>query len=147
VVQVGAEGRAALPLALVDRLEEFPRSTIEQAGGRDVVQYRDSILPLIDVCGAVGFTPNYEQASDSIQVVVFSQGGRMVGLVVERIIDIVQERATVEQHGSRYGMNGSAVLQGLVTDMLDLHQVIGAADPEFFQTVAETADAGSYSHV
>ena len=42
-------GRMAIPLSLVARLEEFPRSALERAGTQDVVQYRDEILPLIDV--------------------------------------------------------------------------------------------------
>src|SRR5262249_36334186 len=42
-------GRMAVPLAQVARLEEFPRSAVEKVGGRDVVQYRDAILPLIHV--------------------------------------------------------------------------------------------------
>ena len=39
-------GRMAIPLSLVARLEEFPRSILERAGTQDVVQYRDEILPL-----------------------------------------------------------------------------------------------------
>src|SRR5262249_49605326 len=42
-------GRMAVPLAQVARLEEFPRSALEKVGPRDVVQYRDDILPLIHV--------------------------------------------------------------------------------------------------
>src|SRR5262249_30650222 len=46
----GADGgRMAIPLAMVARLEEFPRSAIERAGTQEVVQYRDEILPLIHV--------------------------------------------------------------------------------------------------
>src|SRR5262249_38872569 len=33
-------GRMAIPLSLVDRLEEFPRSSIERVGPQEVVQYR-----------------------------------------------------------------------------------------------------------
>ena len=43
----GSAERLAVPLALVDRLEEFPHSQIEQSGRRGVVQYRQQILPLI----------------------------------------------------------------------------------------------------
>ncbi len=147
VVQIGSDGRAALPLSLVDRLEEFPRTSIERAAGREVVQYRDSILPLLDVCGAVGFTPNYETDGDQVQVVVFSNGDRMVGLVVDRIVDIVHDRVTTEQPSSRYGMTGSTVLQGLVTDLLDVHSIIGASEPDFFTHAETTSDSGSYSYV
>ena len=41
------DGRMAMPLSLVARLEEFNRGSVERAEGRDVVQYRGQILPLI----------------------------------------------------------------------------------------------------
>ncbi len=45
--RAGSFERLAVPLSLVARLEEFPRSSIEHAGGRQVVQYRNRILPLV----------------------------------------------------------------------------------------------------
>ncbi len=42
-------GRMAIPLSMVARLEEFPRSALERVGPQDVVQYRDEILPLVNV--------------------------------------------------------------------------------------------------
>ena len=47
IPELQARRRRLLPLALVARLEAFPRSLIERAGGSLVVQYRDRILPLI----------------------------------------------------------------------------------------------------
>jgi two-component system chemotaxis sensor kinase CheA len=43
--RAGSFERLAVPLSLVARLEEFPRSSIEHAGGCQVVQYRNRILP------------------------------------------------------------------------------------------------------
>src|SRR5262249_10732393 len=55
VLLVAAGGsRLAIPLAEVARLEEFPRSAVERAGGRAVVQYRGEILPLVPVARALG---------------------------------------------------------------------------------------------
>ena len=48
--------RMAIPLAVVDRLEEFPHSVVERVGAQDVVQYRDNILPLVDVSRLWGGT-------------------------------------------------------------------------------------------
>ena len=50
-------GRMAIPLSMVARLEEFPRSALEKVGTQHMVQYRDEILPLIDVsrlCVCIG---------------------------------------------------------------------------------------------
>src|SRR5262249_12302304 len=100
-------GRMAIPLALVARLEEFPRSTLERAGPLDVVQYRGEILPLISVArllrqrrrparnrraAAPGRAAGAaEAAGDTVQVVVYAGEGRRVGLVVRSILDIVEE--------------------------------------------------------
>ena len=47
--RTGSFGRLAVPLSLVARLEEFPQSSIEHAGGGQVVQYRERILPLVSL--------------------------------------------------------------------------------------------------
>ena len=47
--RAGSFARLAVPLSLVARLEEFPRSAIEHAGGAQVVQYRNRILPLVSL--------------------------------------------------------------------------------------------------
>jgi two-component system, chemotaxis family, sensor kinase CheA len=49
VFQHGENGRLAVDLALVARLEEFPRDSVEIAANREVVQYRGHIMPLIRV--------------------------------------------------------------------------------------------------
>ena len=43
----GLEGRVAIPLSMVARLEEFPRTVVERAGSQEVMQYRGQIIPLV----------------------------------------------------------------------------------------------------
>jgi two-component system chemotaxis sensor kinase CheA len=129
----GQNARMAIPLSMVARLEEFPRSLVERSGNQDVVQYRGQILPLIQVAN---FLPNAGGApdlGDPVQVVVYSEAGRSVGLVVAKINDIVQETLTVKRGGGRDGILGSAVVQDRVTDFLDVSGVIRAADPTFYE--------------
>src|ERR1700749_5007140 len=52
--RIGANGRMAIPLSLVSRLEEFPAAQVECAAGREVIQYRDQIMPLIRLAAALG---------------------------------------------------------------------------------------------
>jgi two-component system chemotaxis sensor kinase CheA len=129
--RVRKEGRMAISLSMVARLEEFPRDRIERSGGRHVMQYRGRILPLIDLCGVMG-----QQGSENdgpLQVVVYSEQGRSVGLVVDRILDIVEETIAEEPFSAREGVIGSAIIGGQVTDLLDVHGVIRATDPNFFE--------------
>lgn len=120
--RVSAKDRMAIPLAMVARLEEFPGTSIEYSGGQEVVQYRGEILPLISL--AQYFGASSVPQGDPRQVVVFSQDGRSVGLVVEQILDIVNETVTVQRRTRRRGVLGSAVIQGRVTELLDVQAVI-----------------------
>jgi two-component system chemotaxis sensor kinase CheA len=132
--RAGSLERLAVPLALVSRLEEFPRQSIEHAGGREVVQYRNCILPLVSMHEVVEGCVSYGgQPADPLQVVVFNDGNRSVGLVVDEILDIVDEEVTSQHKSSCKGLLCSAVVGKHVVDFLDLGQVIRAADSHWFQ--------------
>jgi two-component system chemotaxis sensor kinase CheA len=129
----GQGTRMAIPLSMVARLEEFPRSSIELSGGLPVVRYRGQILPLIQVSQYLPGTaqPADEDEGAPMQVVVYSENGRSVGLVVGKIDDIVSEVITEKRHAYGNGILGSIVVQDQVTDLLDVHSVIRAFDPSF----------------
>ena len=110
----------AIPLALVARLEEFDRSTVEQSGGGEVVQYRGQIMPLISLNRLLHHRNESLSIEPAMHVVVYSSEGRRYGLVVDRILDIVQEALLVQDSHSRPGVIGSAVIQEKVTELLDL---------------------------
>ncbi|MFA5907760.1 MAG: chemotaxis protein CheW [Vicinamibacterales bacterium] len=126
--QVNGTERMAMPLHLVARLEEFATADIERSGGQEVVQYRGEILPLVSLTRFFGGTANSE--SDPRQVIVFSDHGRSVGLVVDRILDIVTETITPTRSQARSGILGAAVIQQRVTDLLDVAAIVRHALPE-----------------
>ena len=130
--RVGKTARMAIPLSMVARLEEFARDSVEQAAGRQVVQYRGAILPLVDLGRELSLEPTKHEPDDPLQVIVYSEQGRSVGFVVEQILDIVEETITVRHRAARTGVLGSVVVQGKVTDLLDVHGVIRRSDPSFF---------------
>ncbi len=131
--RAGSFERVAVPLSMVARLEEFPQSKIEHAGGRRVVQYRGRILSLASL-GTILEAGAADTASvqDPAQVIVFTDGDRSVGLLVDQILDIVEENITVRRSADRKGLLGSAVIGKKVADLLDLHAVIQAADERWF---------------
>ncbi len=127
--QYGENGRMAIDLSLVARLEEFPRDSIEVAGDHEVVQYRGQIMPLIRVSEVLESKRRRaaEAGEESLHVVVYADKGRSVGLVVDRILDIVEESFVMQPQPERKGLLGSAVIQKRVTDILDVHGLIAAA--------------------
>jgi two-component system chemotaxis sensor kinase CheA len=124
----------AIPLSMVARLEEFQRSEVEFSGGNPVIRYRGQILPLIQVSEHLPIkAPASEtKENDSMQVVVYTEKGRSVGLVVGKIDDIVSEVITEKRHAFGNGILGSIVVQDHVTDLLDVHSIIRSSDPSFF---------------
>jgi two-component system chemotaxis sensor kinase CheA len=129
--RLGAERRMAIPLSMVARLEEFPRSGVERAGQYQVVQYRDHLLPLLRLNELLGETGSAE-ASEALQVVVYSHEDRDVGLVVENIVDIVEESVVVHRRQRPGAVYGTAVIQQKVTDLLDVRALIEGADVLLF---------------
>jgi two-component system chemotaxis sensor kinase CheA len=132
--RAGSFERLAVPLSLVARLEEFPLSAIERAGGGQVVQYRNRILPLVPLRNVLeAGEADLKQMSDPVQVVVLNDGDRSVGMVVDQILDVAEEAVTVRQKSSRKGLLGSAVVGKRVTDFVDLNYVIHTAAETWFQ--------------
>jgi two-component system chemotaxis sensor kinase CheA len=143
--QCGAEGRLAMDLSLVARLEEFKPEMIETAGDAQVVQYRGQIMPLLRVsellfAGGRSGNGKEHDLTTSLQVIVYSEQGRSVGLVVDRILDIVEETIVPQQPSKREGLLGSAVIQQRVTDLLDVRGFVRTANPDFFEAAVAAAE-------
>ncbi|MDQ6523524.1 chemotaxis protein CheA [Nocardioides sp. LHD-245] len=125
VLEVADGRRAALPLAAVARLEEFGRDRVERSGTAEVVQYRDGILPLVRLAAAIGL-PDTSDQGDQISVVVHESGDATgaVGIVIDRVLDVVEVVVDASEVGRRTGVTGSAVVQDRVTDLVDLDAVV-----------------------
>jgi two-component system chemotaxis sensor kinase CheA len=132
-------GRLAIPLPVVARLEEFECTQVQRSGSQLVVQYHDGILPLLHLSGVLPEWLREPQRSEEcdadprsgrIHVVVCTARGRSIGLVVDRILDIVNVSLEGSRVKSREGMLGSVVIQGRV-NKLDVAGIIRAIDPGF----------------
>ena len=127
--------RLALPLEMVARLEEFESHQVETTATGSVVQYRGEIMHLVDLAGQLGL--RHDRADDRpMQVVVYTTGDRSVGVVVDAIYDVVEEVLEIQDGTAARGMLGSAVIQGRVTDVLDVESVLQTAIPALFRSEA-----------
>lgn len=115
VFRTQSEGYRAVPLSLVTRLEEIDLASLERSGGRPVMQYRGRLMAVVPAYGT-GDVPR-----DGIKpVVVFADNDTVVGLVVEEIIDIVEERLDIALATGRSDIIGSAIIRGRATDIIDV---------------------------
>jgi two-component system chemotaxis sensor kinase CheA len=134
---MGTADRMAIPLSMVDRLEEFSPDAIERSAEQEVVQYRGQIMPLIRVSQVLGMAPDQARGDDEpLQVVVYSEQGQSFGLVVDRILDIVEDSLDVQRTVRRDGLLGSAVIQQRVTDLLDVHGIVARTSPARLEQAA-----------
>ncbi len=126
VFRAGTAQPKAVPLGLVTRLEEIAVDKIELSNGRYMVQYREQLMPLVQMAGVT------VQSSGSQPILVFADDGRSMGLVVDEIIDIVEERLNIEVAGSQDGILGSAVIKGQATEVIDVGHFLPMAFADWF---------------
>ncbi|MFM2152718.1 MAG: hypothetical protein RL199_1153, partial [Pseudomonadota bacterium] len=141
VFKVGESDRMAIPLAEVARLEELPTSAIELLSGRSFVQYRGGVMPLVRVSRLVAPDEPPIVDGDKLHIVVHQRGGLNVGLVVDGILDIVEEALHVQTEMARNGVAGCAVVQGRVTEVLSLPDLVAAAAVRSAATVVVATNA------
>ncbi len=126
VFRAGTSQPKAVPLGLVTRLEEIATDKIELSNGRYMVQYREQLMPLVQMADVT------VQTSGAQPILVFADDGRSMGLVVDEIIDIVEERLNIEVAGSKDGILGSAVIKGQATEVIDVGHFLPMAFADWF---------------
>ncbi|MEM7273941.1 MAG: chemotaxis protein CheW [Actinomycetota bacterium] len=107
LLRVG-DSQVGMDLSDVARLEEFKGDQIEQSGHRSVIQYRDTIMPLVDLAQELGYGSC--DRSGSVSVVVYAIGGRDIGLMIGDVLDIVDVAIT--------DPSGCVVARGNVTELI-----------------------------
>ncbi len=124
ILATGSNRRIALPISQVARLEKIDVESIEYTDDREVVQYRGEILPLIRLANALGIEDDFEPVDGLMNIVVYCEKDQSFGLVVNRIVDIVETALELTRHGHRPGLLGSSVIQEHVTDIVDLPAIV-----------------------
>lgn len=138
VFRAGGKEPKAVPLSLVARLEEIDLSTVEASDGRPVVQYRGQLMPLVTINDEYGLGTEGSQP-----VVVFTEGNRTMGLVVDEIVDIVEDEFSVEMIGHRPGLIGTAVVAGKTTDVIDVGYYITRANGDWYTPDSQRLPGGA----
>lgn len=126
--RAGAGAPKAVPLGLVARLENLDAARIERTGDNLVVQYRGTLMPLVPLDAFM--TP---PETGHQPVLVFGDGDRAMGLMVEEILDVVDVPLEMDSAGLRPGFLGSCVVNGKVTDLLDTSYWLKQGQADWFE--------------
>lgn len=126
LVEGPEKARMSIPMLAAVRLETFPLSAIERVGNQELVKYHDRILPLIDLYQVFGGSvPDREE----IAVVVVALSASSVGIVVDRIVDIVEDALSFKGAATRPGVRFCTSIQDQVTEMLDIDAIVEMVNP------------------
>jgi two-component system chemotaxis sensor kinase CheA len=139
--RAGGDTLMAVPLGLVARLEDIPREKIESSCGQPVTQYRGKLMPLV----ALGASADLERSHQP--VLVFADGEHAMGLMVDEIIDVVEDRLHIELAGTRPGMLGTAVIAGKSTDVIDTGYWLTQASQDWFHGNGQQSRRGALPRV
>jgi two-component system chemotaxis sensor kinase CheA len=128
VFRAGSHQPKAVPLSLVTRLEEIDCRKIEISDGRHLVQYRNQLMPLLRID-----TQSNLKQEGAQPILVFSDRGRSMGLVVDEIVDIVEDRLNIEVASEQPGVLGYAVVKGNATEIIDIGFFLPQAFADWFR--------------
>jgi two-component system chemotaxis sensor kinase CheA len=155
----GPDGeRMALPIACVQRLEEFDDAAKEPLAGRFVMQYRGEILPVVALADLLDErrsksrseeAPLRAGATDRVSAVVArGEDGKDVIVEVHRILGIVKVEVGKLHPASRAGVRGTLVVQERVTELLELDALLKkvpqalALEPSLVEAETEESHGG-----
>ncbi|MBV6632134.1 MAG: chemotaxis protein CheW [Alphaproteobacteria bacterium] len=125
--KAGNETPKAVPLALVARLEDVETTRIEYSSDAPVIQYRGQLMPLIPYAKDHDFS-----GKERHPVLVFTDGDKSMGLVVDEIVDIVEDDIRVQLAPDQDGMVGSAIIAGQATEVIDVGYFLSQAFADWF---------------
>jgi two-component system chemotaxis sensor kinase CheA len=128
VFRAGSHQPKAVPLSLVTRLEEIDCRKIEISDGRHLVKYRNQLMPLLRID-----TQSNLKQEGAQPILVFSDRGRSMGLVVDEIVDIVEDRLNIEVASEQPGVLGYAVVKGNATEIIDIGFFLPQAFADWFR--------------
>jgi len=136
--RAGGETPKAVPLSLIARLEEIEAERIENKDVRPMVQYRGTLMPILQM----------EDSKDLVEeghqpVLVFSDDDRSMGIACEEILDIVETDLTVDVSTQRPGIVGSSVIADKVTEIIDVAHYSKLAFKDWFENADRNRAKGA----
>jgi two-component system chemotaxis sensor kinase CheA len=141
--RAGGRDPMAVPLALVARLEEIEAGAIETSSGNPVIQYRGRLMPLVPLSGAL----DPERPRHPVLVFIDADGppgaDRRMGLVVDEIVDVVEDKLDIQLCCARAGLLGTAIIAGRASDVIDTGYWLTQAHREWFNGARAAVARGS----
>lgn len=116
-----------LPLSLLARIEMVEADRIERSDGRYVMLHQGRLMPLLPT------SPMQEIGQKAHPVLVITANNRTIGLLVDEIIDILEERLDIQLPSATDDVVGSAEIRGEAVELIDVTYYLQAAFSSLYQ--------------
>ena len=131
IVFRSGRARYALPMTLVERLEEIEPERFEMAGGREVLQYRGDVIPVLEWSRLVG-EEDAETPTGTRSCLILADEHKRMCLRVGAIEDILEAEVDIRRPSRNPLFLGTIVVGDRVTEMVDVFAVLEQAEPGWF---------------
>lgn len=125
------EDSFALPLALISRLDKVRADSIEIVGGKEVIIYKNKVIPIIRLENYLpikGLPPQEEY-----NLLFFSEREKTCAILCSRIVDTLETTLDVETELYKQpGILGHRIINQKTVLFLDIYKIIEMFDPEWF---------------
>ena len=128
----GAEEPCAVPLDIVERVEQVNFEDIETKSGQRVIKYRGGSLPLFSLSDVADVDElNKDQ---ELIVIVFTVADREIGLMASEPVDTLEIKAVIDHETLKdTGIMGSAIINDKTTLIIDIHELVETLKPDWFK--------------
>lgn len=129
VLTNGPEEYFAIPMVVIKRLERVRQEQIHDVGGQRLLEYERESLRLLALDDLIRAEQRPQQTW--LYVVVFEAGGREIGLIVPKLIEIRELSTDVDFRTLREpGVIGSLVVDRRTVRLLDVHELAAKGCPQ-----------------
>ena len=129
---LGGPETFAVPLRLINRVEEVPRDKIQHASGSEYLDFRGQIIPLVRIEDAlVDLQTSYPE--DKVYVLI-PKHGKPIGVMASAILDTMEISKEIDSSSmDQPAIVGSAMLDGDLTLFVDLFRIIDTIRPDWLE--------------
>lgn len=124
---VESDGEAyAIPLSIIKGVTKINEKDIHIVNKKEVIEFRDSMLPLIRLKNRLSESPLSSNSSSQPPVVVISVNGKNAGLVVDKVNEkreILARPLNKYFRNSRYA-SGVTIVEDSIVPILDVNSII-----------------------
>ncbi|CAO4840467.1 MAG: Sensor histidine kinase RcsC [Holosporales bacterium] len=125
----------SLPLSLISRIGEVDHDEIDLINGVLMTQYQNYLLPLLMFDGSNNLPKRNGDAEHKIPVLIFSDHNRVIGLLVDEIITIRDEKIDIQVSSKSNGILGTSLMDGETVSIIDIEYHLKRIYPDWFDQV------------